>query len=109
MKRRTQTAPNRSARPSPKNPTVGCTPLGDLFPGLDSLSDIEGTQTFFQMFCLAPSAEKDLAYLYLSAFVESRGLQLIESGNGFKGFTVFYLQRKDGDGAVIASFSAEFR
>lgn len=104
MKRRTRPAAPRPPRPAPRN-----SGLEHFFPGIDALSDIEGFKMLFQVVCLAPPSESDLAHRFLALFVESRGLEVHEQGNGFKGFTVYQLLRKDGVGGVLASFSSEFR
>lgn len=106
MKRRTNPAISRPARPASSSfPPSG---LEDAFPGLDSMSDIEGCQILFSLYQLASDADSSMAYQCLAHFADCRGLQICESGRGFKGFSVFLLQRKD-SGEIVASFSSEFR
>lgn len=101
MKRRTRPAASRPSCPAPVD-----SGLESFFPGIDSLSDVEGFKLLFQVVALAPASESDLAHRFLAVFVEARSLSLIQSATGFGRFHVYHLFR---GGDSVASFSLEFR
>jgi len=97
MKRRTCPAPSRPLRSV--RPSSG---LEAYFPGIDSLSDVDGFKMLCQMCMLSSPEDADLAYRFANVFTESRGLELHQTGRGFRGYEVYLLLKGS---EVISSFS----
>jgi hypothetical protein len=98
MKRRT-----RPAGPRPDRPSSLPSSMNRYFPGIDSMSDIDGFRALFTLVSLSSPESSDLAHRFLAHFVQSRGLELQLVPGGYRGFDSYRLLK---GGSVLASFSA---
>lgn len=101
MKRRTRPASARPPRPAPVR-----SGLEDYFPGIDSMSDVDGFKLLFQVVCLAPACESDLAHRFLAVFTGARGLEVCQMSGTFRGCQSYQVRKS---GEVLFSFSSEVR
>jgi len=101
MKRRTRPASPRPLRPAPV-----VSGLEPFFPGIDRLSDVEGFKLLFQVVCLAPPSESDMAHRFLAMFAECRGLEIHQAPDTFRGHDVCRVLK---GAEVLFSFSSEVR